>query len=258
MSIFNFLFKELDDSTNDRLGAYPEKVHVNAMPERRYLKTSRIMTLISTGLICGVIIWTLMIFILNPLIRTTPKLFSVDDRLSKLDIVEETVKINDGTKYFDSIWINSTTSLIEQYIRHYVLLRHTVLPDVDVMFERWGRDGENGDDACLLRWFSSKNVYTEFQKDRKYLLERMQEGLTVETRIRNIRQVSSNFWIVDFDTIEHTPESVDPIMKRFRVTLTTGFSKVPRDDYKSHMDMISNPLNFIVGEYDVCLRSLTD
>ena len=52
MSIFNILFSEIDESTNDKLGAYPEKVHVRAMPERRYLKTSRFLTFMAAGLLC--------------------------------------------------------------------------------------------------------------------------------------------------------------------------------------------------------------
>ena len=43
MNIFKFLFSKVDESSNDKLGAYPEKVHVGAMPERRYLKTSFII-----------------------------------------------------------------------------------------------------------------------------------------------------------------------------------------------------------------------
>ncbi len=41
------IFAKEDLRTNDKLGVYPEKVHVPAFLERKYLKTSRILAVIS-------------------------------------------------------------------------------------------------------------------------------------------------------------------------------------------------------------------
>ena len=46
--IFKTIFKYKEKESPDKLGKYPEAVHVNAMPERRYLWTSRILVIISS------------------------------------------------------------------------------------------------------------------------------------------------------------------------------------------------------------------
>ena len=39
LDIFQTIFKYREKKSPDQLGFYPEKVHVSAMPERRYLWT---------------------------------------------------------------------------------------------------------------------------------------------------------------------------------------------------------------------------
>ena len=142
MSIFKFLFSEVDDSSNDKLGAYPEKVHVGAMPERRYLKTSRIMTFLAAGLLCGTIILTLVIYMLSPQIRSEPLLLMIDKRFYKLEPVENQVVITP-----------SSALIIEEHLKQYILLRYTIVPDIDEMQVRWSEDNS------LLKWFSGKDVF---------------------------------------------------------------------------------------------------
>ena len=45
--IFNTIFKYKEKQSPDQLGLYPERVHVEAMPERRYLWTSRVLVILS-------------------------------------------------------------------------------------------------------------------------------------------------------------------------------------------------------------------
>ncbi|MBP3403195.1 MAG: hypothetical protein J6L82_04720, partial [Alphaproteobacteria bacterium] len=91
MNIFKFLFSKVDESSNDKLGAYPEKVHVGAMPERRYLKTSRIMALLSAGLLCVTIMLAFIIYLITPLLRSEPMLLAIDKRFYKLEPVQTQV-----------------------------------------------------------------------------------------------------------------------------------------------------------------------
>ena len=93
MNLFKFLFSKVDESTNDKLGAYPEKVHVGAMPERRYLKTSRIMTLVAAALLCGTIMLAIVVYMLSPQLRSEPMLLAIDRRFYKLEPVERNVVV---------------------------------------------------------------------------------------------------------------------------------------------------------------------
>ena len=50
MSVFKeilSIFSNKAEASNDHLEVYPEKVHVNALPERRYLKASRFLVICS-------------------------------------------------------------------------------------------------------------------------------------------------------------------------------------------------------------------
>ena len=51
-SIFNTIFKYKEKESPDKLGLFPEQVHVDAMPERRYLWTSRFLVIIASMSIC--------------------------------------------------------------------------------------------------------------------------------------------------------------------------------------------------------------
>ena len=50
--IFNTVFKYKEKSSPDKLGVYPERVHIKAMPERRYLWSSRVLVIMAVFSIC--------------------------------------------------------------------------------------------------------------------------------------------------------------------------------------------------------------
>lgn len=237
MNIFKFLFSEVDESTNDKLGAYPEKVHVNAMPERRYLKTSRSMTILASTLLCGCIVLAFVIYMLAPQLRSEPLLLAIDRRFYRLEPVQRSI-----------VWVSANQLLMEEHIKQYILLRHTIVPDVDEMRDRWG-------DTSLLRWFSDANTWKAFKPEQEVNMARMMEGLTAEVNVRFVSQVTSGLWLAEFDTFEHMPEDELPTVKRWRALLEAGFSAV---SYAPNRDeRIKNALNFQVRKYSLGSRALT-
>ena len=222
MSIFKFLFSEVDDDTNDRLGAYPEKVHVRAMPERRYLKTSRIMTFVATALLCMSVMLTFVIYILSPQLRSEPVLLKIDKRFYKLEPVENSVVVR-----------SSAELLTEEHIKQYLLLRHTIVADIDEMQMRWNEENS------LLKWFSDQTVFSNFLNEKEINLARMAEGLTTEINIRFVQRVSGGVWLAEFEKIEHMPEEELPKISRWRALLEVGFK---RRAYPNRDERIKNPL----------------
>ena len=197
MSIFKFLFTEVDDSSNDKLGAYPEKVHVHAMPERRYLKTSRSMTFAAAGFLCVNIMLTFVIYMLSPQLSSEPLLLMIDKRFYKLEPVENNI----------IVWPSSLL-LTEEHIKQYIMLRHTIVPDVDEMQARWSEENS------LLKWFSGPEAFNTFVNEKNVNMVRMAEGLTVEVNIRFVQRISNGIWLAEFETIEHMPEEEYPTVKR--------------------------------------------
>ena len=238
MSIFKFLFSEIDDNSNDKLGAYPEKVHVRAMPERRYLKTSRIMTFLSAGLLCGTIILTFILYLLSPQLRSEPVLLTIDRRFYTLEPIQSQIVL----------WPSSLL-VMEEHIKQYILLRHTIVADIDEMQMRWNENNS------MLRWFSSTTAFNSFLEEKRINMSRMSEGLTTEINIRFIQRVSNSLWMAEFDAIEHMPEEEQPTVKRWRVLLEAGFKG---HGYPNREERLKNPLDFFVDRYSMIQRVITN
>ncbi|MCQ2965731.1 MAG: VirB8/TrbF family protein [Alphaproteobacteria bacterium] len=238
MSIFQFLFKTLDDKTNDKLGAYPEKVHVNAMPERRYLKTSRVMALLSAALLCGCFIWGILIFLLGPMVSNQPQLYVVNKRFFRLDPVQRDEVLADPSYY-----------LMEEHIKQYIRLRHTIVPDQEEMEYRWAAKSP-------FRWFSSTGVLSGFENEKNEALKSLAEGLTTEVKIYFVEKLSEGIWVAEFDKIEHWPENEKPVVKRYRVMLNAAF--VSDFSPPGTEEKIKNPLKFQVMEYALGAKIVRD
>lgn len=236
MNLFEFLFSKVDESTNDKLGAYPEKVHVGAMPERRYLKTSRIMTLVAAAMLCGTIILAIVVYMLSPQLRSEPMLLAIDRRFYKLEPAERSVVV-----------VPASRLMMEEHIKQYVLLRHTIVSDIDEMRLRW--DDRNSH----LLWYSSEEAFKEFKSAKEIGLARMKEGLTTEVDVRFIHRLGNGLWMAEFDTIESMPEDEHPTVKRWRAVLEAGFR--PRA-YPNRDEQLKNPLNFFVNKYSLSSRAI--
>ena len=237
MNIFQFLFSKADESTNDKLGAYPEKVHVRAMPERRYLKTSRTMTLTAAGLISSMVILTFVAYMLAPLLRAQPLLMAIDKRFYKLEPLEAS-----------TVYVSANELFLELYIQEYIRLRHTYIADADVMNERWG-------DRSYFFWFSDRGLYTQFAAERDAKFQEILSGLTSEVSIRFVKKIQTPLWVAEFDTVEHRPEEEFPVRKRWRAYLEVGFKSRP---YPSQEERLKNPFDFTVLSYKVGSRALRE
>lgn len=235
MNLFKFLFSKADEDSNDKLGAYPEKVHVGAMPERRYLKTSRVMTLLACALLCGIIVLGFVIYLLAPQLRAEPMLLAIDKQFYRLEPVQR-----------DVVRTPANRLLMEMYVKEYIFLRNTIVPDIDEMRSRW-------DERSHLFWYSSKEAYSQFLQEREVKMAKMMEGLTVEVNIRFVHRISASLWLSEFDTIEHMPEDEYPTIKRWRVLMETGFV---RRAYPHADERIKNPLDFLVNKYSLASRGI--
>lgn len=238
-SAFNTLFAKVDEATNDRLGAYPEKVHVNAMPERRYLKTSRVMALLAAGLWSGALLLGFVIFLMGQAQTGVPELLMINKRFYRLDPVQNR-----------EVLIPGLDLQTELYVKEYVIQRHTILPDVDEMAYRWG-------DRSPLRWFSKYEVWSEFKKDMDLLDAALQNGITAEVRVRFAEQLYATGWIVEFDLIERMPEDDRPTVKRYRAFMEALFYS-KQQPYRDRDDKLKNPLNFVVLSYSLMSRAVTE
>ena len=209
-----------------------EEVSVDALRERRYLWTARAFAIVSAVALCVNLVLLLAILYLMPLKRAEPFLLTFQNR------DEQVVKIQPLAKDMAAEDIIS-----EAMIRQYVLLRNTMISDIDEMSYRWGTDGP-------LRWMSSPQVYNQFNKTVKDWLSRIKlEGLTREVRIESVVR-NQNTWLVYIITRDMLPEAEEPVVSRWRIRLSVKYFTQDQREVK-YVDRLKNPLGFAVDRYAI-------
>ncbi len=209
-----------------------EEVSVDQLRERRYLWTARAFAIVSAVALCVNLVLLLAIVHLMPLKRVEPFLLTFQSK------DEQVVRIRPLSKDMAAEDIIS-----EAMIRQYVLLRNTMVSDVDEMSFRWGPDGP-------LRWMSSAQVYNQFSKTVKDWLSRIKlEGLTREVRIESVVR-QQNIWLVYIVTRDMLPEAEEPAVSRWRVRLSIKYFAKDQRQVK-YINRLKNPLGFSVDGYSI-------
>lgn len=209
-----------------------EELSVDVLRERRYLWTARAFAIVSAVAFCVNLVLLLAISNLMPLKRVEPFLLTFQNR------DEQVVKIRPLSKDMAAEDIIS-----EAMIRQYVLLRNTMISDVDEMAFRWGTDGP-------LRWMSSPAVYNQFSKTVKDWLARIKlEGLTREVRIESVVR-NQDIWVVYVVTRDMLPEAEEPAVSRWRIRLSIRYFAKDQNEVK-YINRLKNPLGFSITGYSI-------
>ena len=184
------IFHNKADNSKDHLEVYPEKVHVRALPERRYLKTSRFLAI---SCLMSILFNFAMCFIymrntgLVDRIVHDPQslytyLYSFDYYNKELKPVEKTFRRLTGLE------------LVKQsLIRDFLQERYEVTQNMEEMSYRWGRMGK------MAAYLSSKN-YENFVDEAKDRLALLGRGISQKVYVYSVRSVNNgNFYEALFD-----------------------------------------------------------
>lgn len=231
VSILGTLFKYKEKESPDELGLFPERVHVDAFPERRYLWTSRFLVIVTCLSICLNMVIASVLYLLLPQQHVTPRLFRINNDFSSLEQMQKSER-----NYF------AADLIAEQYIRDYVILRYTVTEDYGELMDRWSNNS-------ILYWYSSASVWEQFQsKDAKSVLAQFKTlGLQRYIEIDWTRHITRTMWMVQFKTYDITHDNPRPKVDMWRAIMRIGYSTNLR--YKRPEDRILNPFGFIVFSY---------
>ncbi|MCK5296776.1 MAG: hypothetical protein KAJ75_07780 [Alphaproteobacteria bacterium] len=225
--ILNSVFKTHVVETNDMLGTYPEKVHVHALPERRYLWATRTLGIVSIGSLCSNIVLTLLIFMLIPTMRVTPTLLTFNNLYPELVSVSPSY-----------VRTSASRTITEELVTDYLILRKTIVSDIDEMNHRWGIGSK-------LFWMSG-NSWSRFQDTKEKELAYLRtKGLTREVVILNTSAIASSLYQITFDTKETYTNSEQPVMKRWR-----AFLKITRKPIPPEAEL-KNPFGFSVASFSI-------
>lgn len=234
---FSKLFRYRDKKSPDVLGLYPERVHIEAMPERRYLWTSRIMVISCVFSICITIMLALAIYVLLPQKRSAPAFYQVNNTFSTLE-----------KSQLAEVHGNPEKLVTEELIRRYVELRHEIpFSHADLIY-RWDRDSE-------FYQLSTIGAYQQFIYKMNYdqVVRFIEQNMIRKISVDWVRQLTNELWQVQFRTSTTTKDFPDPQVIIWRAYLRIIYVDIknnPEEEEGVHsFDFTHNPYGFRVKSY---------
>lgn len=192
MNIISFFFRRSKADSPDVLGRYPEHMQVPALPERRYLKTSRLLALfIFLNLAALIAIAGFYTYYAD---RVDVRIFNRNlVHLYTLDSSRQVlIPSEHATKRISSIVLFS-----EKLLRNYIYNRHSIVWDNAVMKSRWDIGGP-------VHIFSShKKVYAPFRVGADGVFaESRTVGFVRDVHIYELKLIKANLWEAVIDTFD--------------------------------------------------------
>ena len=230
--IFNTVFKYKEKSSPDKLGVYPERVHVKAMPERRYLWLSRALVIMSVFSICLNMVLASTIYLLLPSEHSSPQLLYINDTFNQIQMLQPS-----------EIDVPVNNLVTESQIQDYIMYRYLVTSRYDELASRWAP-------GSAIYWMSSNLVYKEFEENEAQLgltLQRLR-GLQRDVEIDWITQIARGVWQVQFRTLDYYSESKEPDISIWRAIMRISYADIPFPD-RSYA--LRNPFGFLVTNYSL-------
>lgn len=230
--IFRTLFRYKEKESPDELGFFPEKVHVEAFPERRYLWTSRLLVVLSGLSICFNMMLASAIYLMLPLIRVTPEFYNINKYFSQIERVQKR-----------EVSYPVSDLVTEQYIHEYLMARYTVTDDYEDMLQRWGA-------GSPLYWYSVPAVYDNFinTEARSSLIQFRRKGLQRYIEISWVRPLSRGLWQAQFTTYDFTGNNPVPAVSYWRATMRIMYARL---NFAEAADRLNNPYGFLVASYSL-------
>jgi len=240
MNFFSVIFRYRDKKSPDKLGLYPERFHIEAMPERRYLWTSRILVILAVLSFCFNIMLTMILFLLVPQKQAKPALYTINPKTFALEKVLK-----------DSVEVSFRDALSEKYVHDYVLMRHEIPKSTADLFYKWNKES-------LFYWYSGSSAYHRFVSnlDHNQLKSFIRQKMKRIVEIDNIKKLSRDLWMVEFKTITTTKKVTTPDIILWRAYLRVNFYEFEKYEdiektKEEKMNYTANPFGFKVLEYSL-------
>lgn len=233
--LFYTLFRYKDKKSPDKLGLFPGMVHIDSMPERRYLWASRLLVIFAGTSIAINMMLASTLYLLLPQRGAWPQLLYTDNDFSLLRNVEK-AEINVSVQKL------ITEFLIEKYVR----LRHEVIKDPLELVYRWEKGSEFYELTTTMEYqkFTSKyrdNVYT-------YINDFANRYTKREVTIDWIKQLSPETWQAQFSTLSYPTNGKKPQLAIWRAHLRVRDKKL---DEENKVAVRGNPYGIKIYNYSL-------
>lgn len=232
LDLLRAVFKYSQKQSPDKLGLYPEKVHTNAIPERRYLWASRLLVIFASLSICFNIMLVSILYVLLPQRGAESRLLVKDDYFNQLKLIKR-----------QEVKVAPKDLLIESFVREYVTLRHSITSQYDDLKFRWA-------EGSRFYWMSTPAVYREFASDNidQLIYSYQSRGFTRSIDIEFAYPISNGLWVVRFATYDYYTTSKLPIINIWHAYIRSSLALI---DYENKSLRYLNPFGFVVTSYSL-------
>lgn len=232
LDLFKTVFKYKEKKSPDQLGLYPEAIHTQALPERRYLWSARLLVIFACLSICLNMMLVSGIYVMLPQRRADPMLFHHSHTFSQFDMMEKQERP-----------IAAIDLLTESFIEEYILLRHVITADYDELMTRWGR-------GSRLFWTSSRKIFQDFASNdiNNNINQFKMRGLVRLAEVEWVKPMSQGFWQAQFITMDYYPGERIPIINIWRAYIRALMAPIP---YENRSLREQNPFGFLVTNYSL-------
>lgn len=251
----SFWKKKKNDSP-DVLEAYPERMQIGAIPERRYLRTARFLA-VFTFLNLGVLIALGGQFVYTARRADISLSHPRAVYMYAIDTQQKTLKPGAHSETY----VPGIQLMVEAVLRDYILKRHTFLWDIDAMKWRWGPTG-------TIALYSTRDVMQKFGAESTSAANSAQATQTVrDVHLYDLQYLGYGLWQGIFDIFHlPIPDPFNPLCgacsdnaptclscktqhaskkQRFKVYVRTAFTSPPNQ---------ANPLGIsIIGYYKLVM-----
>lgn len=230
--IFHTIFRYKEKQSPDILGKFPSQVHIDAMPERRYLWTSRFLVIFSCMSISLTMMLASAIYVMLPQRSSSPVLLHENEYFNILEYTEK-----------DEKNVAVEDLIAEQFIQQYILLRHVISSDYDEIMNRWRR-------GSALYWLSSPHVFSNFERSdvQNNLMQFRRRAMTRMVAVQWIRPLTRGLWQAQFVTLDYYAKDKNPKVNIWRAYLRVAFANIP---FGNKGDRTLNPFGFLVTNYSL-------
>ena len=231
VSILGTLFKYKEKESPDALGYFPERVHVDAFPERRYLWTSRFLVIATCLSICFNMLLACIIYLMLPCFHVEPMIFRINSDMNQLELMQR-----------DERYYYASELIAEQYLRDYIMLRYTVTEDYAELKDRWRKNS-------ILYWYSTAEVFQDFENQDARIVDGQFKSIGLQRYVEIIwtKHLSLSLWMVEFKTYDITNNNPKPKIDLWRAIVRVGYDGGLR--FRRIEDRLLNPYGFLVYSY---------
>ncbi|MBE6446044.1 MAG: hypothetical protein E7021_01370 [Alphaproteobacteria bacterium] len=197
-------------NNQDHLEVYPERKQVSAFPERRFIKTNRMLTILAiinlACILAGAGIFSYLAQSVDLRMQDSKKIY-----LFQINTEEKTLKPAEYHKIKEP----ALKFIVEQSLRDYIEVRHKGVNNLDIMNAKLLDDESQKDDDDekdivkdrIIARLSSPAVFKQFEKEHYALLNRITTNkIEREVHIYNLHLLRNNLWTAVVETFDFPQE----------------------------------------------------